>query len=871
MLNLTPNNKRLIIVDGSSYLHRAYHALPSLVNKDGMPTGAIFGVLKMLKKLISNLHPDYFAVVFDAPGKNFRHDLYKDYKATRRQMDGDLKVQIEPLYQLIDKLGFKLILQSGVEADDVIGSMLTRFGKEPGLQIIVSTADKDFAQLVTPEINLVNTMTDQVLDPAGIVAKFGVRPDQIIDYLTLIGDNSDNVPGVPGVGAKTAVKWLTAYQSLDNLIAKQNELKGKVGKAFRHSVQQFAITRRLVTIKTDLPLTFNLADLVIQPECRSDVEQLYQKLGFKSLIFREKIVSDKKNSSNSATNLVVTRDNLASFGAELRTSEKIAVIFHTDNNHAVDAKLLGIALSYKDDLSLYLSVNEADSASFTVAEVLALLPKKALKITDELKLVYEICEKYQLKISDFWFDVKLAAYLLDSSYHRYDLPALAERYLNFAGPKDTHDCAALSTLAFKLYQILSSKFFDVDNAVVRKLYDTVELPLTKILAGMESAGIKIDVEYLQAYSQILAKKLSTLEMEAYQEAGEVFNLNSPAQLQEILFSKLKLPSIAKTSTGQASTAEESLQLLAAQGYKLPEIILSYRKLAKLKSTYTDALPLEVSQVTGRIHTHYQQTVTTTGRLSSTNPNLQNIPARTEDGRLIRKSFIAPRGFKLLSADYSQIELRVMAHLSEDPVLIRAFHNGVDIHRLVASEIFGINLDDVTESERRVAKTINFGLIYGMTAFGLAKRIGFSRAEADIYVNNYFRRFAGVKAFMDEIIALAKRQGFVSTMLGRRIYLPELQAKRPMQRQAAFRQAINAPIQGSAADIMKLAMIQAAELNEPGKITMLLQVHDELIFEVVEDKIAAVKQRLKEQMEQVIALKVPLLVTIGEGLNWDEAH
>ncbi|SIO16798.1 DNA polymerase I [Sulfurivirga caldicuralii] len=909
----------LILVDGSSYLFRAYHALPPLTTSDGTPTGAMYGVINMVGKLLDTYQPQRIAVVFDARGKNFRHEMYEAYKANRPPMPDDLAQQIEPLHQFIRALGIPVVVIDGVEADDVIGTLATQAARE-GKQVLISTGDKDMAQLVNDHITLIDTMKDQILERDGVIKKYGVAPEQMVDYLALMGDSSDNIPGVPKVGPKTAAKWLQQYGDLDALIAHADEIKGKVGENLRAHLDQLRLSRELTRIRTDLDLPIRWQDLVKQPEDDEKLLELIRRYEFNSWLNRKLAghplfggSEDEKNApaqTNTTQDVPVILDDAALnvWVKRLKKAELFAIDCETTALDPMRARLVGISFAVADDDDVeaaylplahdYPGVPEQLPID-QVLETLRPLLEQAPKAGQNLKYDWHVFKNAGITLEPITHDTMLQSYVLNST-ERHGLDELALKYL---GHRTTHytDVAGKgrkqinfaqvpleqaapyaaedAELVLRLHKVLWPKLEQDEK--LRHIYEGIEIPLEPVLARMEHTGVLLDAEQLKAYSKELAKRLKELEQQAWKLAGEEFNLNSPQQLQTILFDKLGLPVLKKTPKGQPSTAESVLQELAEQGHELPKLILEYRGLAKLKSTYTDALVKQIDPDTGRVHTSYQQAVTATGRLSSTDPNLQNIPVRTPEGRRIRQAFIAPQGSKILAADYSQIELRIMAHFSGDENLIKAFEQGLDIHRATAAEIFGVPVDEVTPEMRRHAKTVNFGLIYGMSAYGLAQQLEIDRKQAQAYIDTYFERYPGVRRYMDEIREKAKQQGYVETLMGRRLYLPDIHSKNPQVRQYAERAAINAPLQGTAADIIKTAMIRIdAWLREDlpadalyGDTRMILQVHDELVFEVpgevtLEHPIA---RTIRETMESAMTLRVPLVADVGIGPNWEAAH
>lgn len=902
----------IVLVDGSSYLFRAYHALPPLTNSKGQATGAIFGVANMLRKLLAEYPTHHVAVVFDTKSKNFRHELYPDYKANRPEMPEELTSQIAPLHQLIQALGLPLIAVEGIEADDVIGT-LAKQAIIDGRQVVISTGDKDFAQLVCKNIILINTMSSSKLDEAGIEQKFGVKPNQIIDYLTLMGDTVDNVPGVPGVGPKTAAKWLNQYQNLDNMIEHANEIKGKVGDSFREKIPYLAIAKKLVTIHQDMDLPVGIQDLILQPNDVDQLKILFADLEFKSWLKEleakgttiqsnlqlKKTEANSAATSNIAYQAILTETELNELIANCQKNKKYVLDTETDSLFALEANLVGLALSYQSGQGAYipLSHDYEDAPkqldkSKVLAKIKPLLENSQnLIIAQNLKYDAQVLKNVDIDIKATSFDTMLASYVLQSSGTRHDMDSLAKKYLNYTtisfeevagkGVKqktfnqiDLAQAVPYSgedaDITYRLYDCFSEKL--AESPKQKWVFDNIEMPLVPVLTQMERHGIAIDVEKLTEHSKALEIQIKKLEEQVYEQSGQMFNLSSPKQLQEILYDKLGLPVLEKTPTGQPSTSESVLSKLA-EFHEIPKMILEYRSLSKLKSTYTDRLPEQIFAKTGRVHTSFHQAVAATGRLSSSDPNLQNIPIRTEEGRKIRQAFIAEPGWCLVSADYSQVELRIMAHLSKDPGLIQAFSVGEDIHRHTAAEVFGVEKSQVTDLQRRHAKAINFGLIYGMSAFGLAKQIQASREEAQAYINQYFHRYPGVKVYMDDIRAHAKKYGFVETLTGRRLYLPEINSKNRMQQLASERAAINAPMQGTAADLIKLAMIELQKWIDtvPDKIKMVLQVHDELVFEVKQGFLDAASEVIKQKMVTALKLDVPLEVSVGVGANWDEAH
>jgi DNA polymerase-1 len=859
-----------ILVDGSSYFYRAFHALPPLTNSKGQSTGAIYGVVNMIKRLIKDYSPTRFAVIFDAPGKTFRDEWYPAYKATRSPTPPELRSQFQPLIAVLKAMGIPMIIMDGVEADDVIGT-LAHAATEQSMPVLISTGDKDMAQLVNEHVELINTMTNQRLNEAGVRDKFGVSPQQIIDYLTLVGDTSDNIPGVPKCGPKTAVKWLTHYQTLDNLIHCADEIDGKIGESLRASLPHLELSKRLVTIKLDLLLPTPLDALVLQPIDHDALLTLAQELEFKGWI-KELSLNNTNTPTNTAPSTApseaVIINNPTAFAqclVQCAAAPSLCVYLKTEQNH-----LVGIALATAPNHSVYIPFSTINEPSWLscVSVLNALKPilenPQIQKIGHDLKRDYTLLKRHEITLTGLAFDTMLESYLLNSTLRRHDLSTLLS--MNNLPEKSIEAPASLLfTLHNHLYQQLSDP--------LRNVLNTIEMPLVSILANMERHGVLIDATQLAQQGTRLHLQIQALEEEAYQLAGRTFNLNSPKQLLDVLYHEQHLPILARTPKGQPSTGESVLQELAAL-YRLPAVILEYRSLSKLVSTYIDALPKHMDVHTQRVHTSYNQAVTATGRLSSSDPNLQNIPIRHPEGRLIRRAFIAPPGTRLLTADYSQIELRIMAHLSQDPQLQLAFANGWDIHSATASELFSIALSEVSTEQRRRAKAVNFGLIYGMSAFGLAKQLGIERHDAQHYMNRYFERYPGVQAFMEQTRQQAHDQGYVETIFGRRLYVPEINAHNAIRRKAAERMAINAPLQGSAADLIKKAMINVAtwlNTKENPPACMIMQVHDELVFEVQIDAMESVQQTIRKLMEHAITLSVPLCVSIGTGNDWDSAH
>ncbi len=890
--------KPLMLVDGSSYLYRAFHALPPLTNSKGFPTGAIYGMVSMLNRLIADHEPEEMAVIFDAKGKTFRDELYADYKATRKETPSELIQQIAPIHQIILAMGLPLLVVEGVEADDVIAT-LARNATQHGQFTLIATSDKDLAQLVSPHIHLVNTMTNVILDEAGVKAKFGVPPSGIIDYLTLVGDTSDNIPGIPQVGPKTAVKWLETYHSVAGLIEHADDIKGKVGETLRAHLKDLDWMRQLVTVKDDVSLPIQVNELKRKPADTEALIALYKELEFKgwlSALLAQ--TPDHHQTERKQYVTIDTEEKLATWIADLKKSKYFAVDTETTSLDYIEAKLVGLSFALPGWKAAYLPVGhdyvnappQLDKKA-VLAQLKPLLENENIqKIGQNLKYDAEILANEGITLRGITFDTMIESYVLDSTSNNYDLDSLALKYLGWrtitfeevAGKgakqitfnhvsveKAAEYAAEDADVTLRLHDALWPRLEKEKG--LKQIFTDIEMPLVPVLATMERHGVLIDPHVLKAQEKTMQARLATLEKSIFAISGTPFNLNSPKQLQEILFQTLKLPILQKTPTGQPSTADAVLQELAMD-FEIPALIIEYRSLSKLISTYTTRLVEQISPKTNRIHTSYHQTGTATGRLSSSDPNLQNIPIRTEEGKRIREAFIAPPGYQLLSADYSQIELRLMAHMSDDTGLIQAFLNGMDIHRATAAEVWGVAPDDVTPDMRRHAKAINFGLIYGMSAFGLTRQLNISRQEAEEYIERYFKRYPRVREYMESTRESAKARGFVETVWGRRLYLPEIQASQMMRRKAAERAAINAPLQGSAADIIKLAMIHIDK--ELAKHTldayMIMQVHDELVFEVKAEQIPAATEMIQRLMTNCVSLKVPILVAVGTGNNWNEA-
>jgi len=897
---MTKNSaKPLILVDGSSYLYRAFHALPALTNSKGQPTGAIYGMIAMLRRLIADYQPEYMAVVFDSKQKTFRDDLYEHYKANRTAMPDELIQQIEPIHAAIRAQGLPLIMIEGVEADDVIGTLAVQ-ATAANKQTIISTGDKDLAQLVNDHVTLINTMTNTVLNSETVLEKFGVPPERIIDYLTLVGDTSDNVPGVPQVGPKTAAKWLKEYGSLEQIIKSAEKISGKVGENLRSHLSQIPLTKSLVTIKLDVELPLTLETLQLSPPDKEKLIQLYKDLEFKTWLSELLAENPQTTNADKYANYEIITDEAAldRWVQLLSQADYFAFDTETTDLNAQSARLVGVSFAVAPGKAAYVPFgHDYLGAPMQLSENLVLQKlspvlsdSRIKKIGQNLKYDMQVLSHYQLVLNGIAYDTMLESYVLDSVATNHNMDALALKYLGWrtisfeeiAG-KGSHQ------LTFNQIDLQQAAMYAAEDADVTlrlhqtlwprlnqetglpKIFNEIEMPLVPVLARIESNGVLIAAEQLKMQSHELKARLQILTEEAFQLAGIDFNLNSPKQLQEILFDKLKLPVLQKTPKGQPSTADAVLQELALD-FLLPKLIIEYRSLSKLISTYTDRLPEQINARTGRVHTCYHQAGTATGRLSSSDPNLQNIPVRTAEGRRIRQAFIAPRGYKILSADYSQIELRLMAHISQDSQLLSAFKQNLDIHQATAAEVWGVPLNDVTSDMRRGAKAINFGLIYGMSSFGLARQLGIDRKAAQEYIERYFARYPGVKTYMDETRLKARERGFVETLWGRRLYLPDINSRQIPRQKAAERTAINAPLQGSAADIIKLAMIrldrQLSEMQIDAKIIM--QVHDELVLEVAESILPQVMEMVRAQMTQAIQLDVPLVVAVGSGDNWDQA-
>ncbi|KQZ56936.1 DNA polymerase I [Lysobacter sp. Root559] len=921
--------KRLVLIDGSSYLYRAFHALPPLMNEAGEPTGALFGVVNMLRSTL-NERPDYVAFVVDAPGKTFRDDLDPQYKANRPPMPDDLRSQVLPMCEIVEALGIPILRIDGVEADDVIGTLALQ-AAGTGIDVTISTGDKDFAQLVRPGVALVNTMSGSRMDSdESVFAKFGVRPNQVIDLLSLMGDSVDNIPGVEKCGPKTAAKWLAEYDSLDGVIAHADQVKGKIGDNLRAALQRLPLNRQLATIKTDVALERGPTDLALRERHAEDLRRLYARYGFKQALreleggagsAENELAADRAGlrataagharSSASAEapdaalaakgeyETIVEPAQLHALVAKLQAAAEFAFDCETDSLDPMRARLVGLSFAVEPERAYYLPVGHdypgvpAQLALDTVRDALrpVFADPARRKLGQHGKYDLHVLRRHGIDVAGYADDTMLESFVYNATASRHDMDSLAKRYLGYdtikysdvtgKGAKAisfsqvalddaTRYAAEDADVTLRLHRVLGAKL--AAEPALERVYREIEIPLVPVLERIEANGVMIDADELRRQSQDLGKRMLAAQQKATELAGRTFNLDSPKQLQALLFDELKLPALIKTPTGQPSTNEEALEAIADQ-HELPRVILEYRGLAKLRSTYTDKLSEIVNPDTGRVHTSYHQAGAATGRLASSDPNLQNIPIRTEDGRRIRRAFIAPEGCKLVACDYSQIELRIMAHLSEDEGLLRAFASGADIHRATAAEVFGKAMDEVSGNERRAAKAINFGLMYGMSAFGLARQLGIGRGEAQDYIALYFSRYPGVRDFMERTRQDAREKGYVETVFGRRLYLENIKASNQGLRAGAERAAINAPMQGTAADIIKRAMItiDAWLAGQGGQARMILQVHDELVFEVRAGFVDTLVAQAGAMMSGAAELRVPLVVDSGVGDNWDEAH
>ncbi len=909
------SDKTLYLVDGSAYLYRAYFvpALQRLKNEKGEPTGMIYGVINMVNRMLSEYKPKYMAVVFDAPGKTFRHDMYDQYKATRPPMPDDLRAQIQPTKDIIKALGIPLIEKVGVEADDVMGT-LGVMATDAGFKTVISTGDKDLAQLVNADVMLIDTMRNTVLDYNGVVEKFGVEPAQIIDYLTLIGDTSDNIPGVNKVGPKTAVKWLKQHQDLDTIIANADDVKGKVGEYLREALPQIPLSKALVTIDVELELECQVDELVITDEDIAALNQLSDDCGIKSLkrsgqddMFAADTPAskpEKQELTKKDYTCIQDLDTLKQWMKNIEKAKIVAFDLETTSINPMQADIVGLSFAFEAGDAAYVPLahvedsliddNKIIDSQLDLQSVLDIVipvinnPEIEL-IGQHFKYDMNVLSNYGIDINGLNNDSLMESYVLDTN-GRHDMDTLAMQYLQIQTTKyeeicgkgakqigfaqvaidvATHYAAEDADITLQLHLTLKDLLSKQEKQL--KVYQEIEMPLVNVLAKIEQTGVLVDRDILKIQSHELGVKIEELKQHAYKLVGREFNLNSPKQLQEILFEEQGIPVIKKTPTGLPSTSEDVLQELAEE-HELPKIIIENRSLSKLKSTYTDKLPLEINTKSGRIHTSYHQAVTTTGRLSSSNPNLQNIPIRTAEGRRIRQAFVAPKGFKIMAADYSQIELRIMAHLSQDENLLDSFAKNQDVHSRTASQVFEVELDKVSSDQRRAAKAINFGLMYGMSAFGLAKQLGVTRKEAQGYMNSYFEQYPKVADFMKDIKESAKENAYVDTLFGRRLFFPEIKNRNGRIRAGAERAAINAPMQGTAADIIKKAMLDVyAGIKNNDDIRMIMQVHDELVFEIREDKADELTDQVRQLMENAVKLDIPLKVDTGIGVNWDEAH
>ncbi|WP_349343877.1 DNA polymerase I [Marinobacter sp. MMG032] len=906
------NTPPVVLVDGSSYLFRAYHALPPLTTSKNHPTGAIKGVISMIRRLEQDFPGSKMVVVFDAKGKTFRHDLYEEYKANRPPMPEDLACQIEPIHEIVKAMGLPLLTVTGVEADDVIGTLANE-ATSKGIDVVVSTGDKDMAQLVSDHVTLINTMTETRMDRDGVVEKFGVTPEQIVDYLALVGDKVDNIPGVNKCGPKTAVKWLQSYENLDNVIEHADEIKGKIGEYLREATETLPLSRELATIRTDVELDFGLEDLKLREQ---DDEQLLEL--FKEYEFRTWIAELEQEETSSSGNpqsredkpeqeagkkdysVITDQKELDQWLERLKSADLFAFDTETTSLRYIDAEIVGVSFAINPGEAAYVPLGhdymgapEQLDRDQVLDQLKPLLEDPQLaKVGQNLKYDKNVLANHGITLEGIAEDTMLESYVLNSVATRHDMDSLAMHYLgektisfeSIAGKgakqltfnqieleKAAPYAAEDADITLRLHQTLRPQLKATGK--LASVYEEIDLPLVPVLSRMEQRGTLISASTLRQHSQELAERMAELEKEAHDVAGETFNLGSTKQLQAIFYDKMGLPVIKKTPKGAPSTAEPVLQELAHE-HELPRLILEHRSLSKLKSTYTDTLPELIHHRTGRVHTSYHQAVTATGRLSSSEPNLQNIPIRSEQGRRIRQAFIAPEGYKLVAADYSQIELRIMAHLSGDKGLLKAFEKGEDIHKATASEVFGVSLEEVSSDQRRSAKAINFGLIYGMSAFGLSRQLDVERKVAQQYIDRYFERYPGVLKYMDNIRKQAHDDGFVETLFGRRLYLPEINARNKQLQQAAERTAINAPMQGTAADIIKRAMVDVENWllkDHADEARMTMQVHDELILEVKESALDKIRSGLEKRMSAAAELDVPLLVEAGAGDNWDEAH
>ena len=897
----------LILIDGSSFLFRAFYVpqLKRMTTTSGQPTGAVFGTINMIKSLQSEYPQAQLVAIFDAKGKNFRHEIYEEYKANRPPMPDELRSQVEYVHQAIAALGIPLVIEPEVEADDVIGTYAKQ-AEQQGAKVLIASSDKDLAQVVTANVHMVDTMKKIVLDEAGVVEKFGVRPEQIIDYLTLMGDSSDNVPGVPKVGPKTAVKWIKEYGSLDDIIANAEKIGGKVGENLREFIPQIPRSKDLVTIRCELPLSKNVAELKQSEPDDTTLVDLYKTLQFKKWLAElgedlepesAEVAVPEFKAGNYET--IFTKEAFREWLVRLKSCEGFCFDTETTSIDAQQAELVGISFAIESGEAAYVPLAHSYEGapqqldlSWVTNELKPVFEDPEIaKIGQNLKYDISVLANYDVQVKGVAFDTMLQSYVLDSVANRHDMDTLSQMHLGHkpvpftevAGKgksqvtfdkvdidKASHYAAEDADITLRLHHALMPKLSRQPR--LHQIYTELEIPLVAVLSSIESNGVLIDDTMLLQQSQELSAQMQSLETQAYDLAGSEFNIASPKQIQEVLYDKMGLPVLKKTPKGAPSTAEDELQELAME-HELPQLILAHRSVGKLKSTYTDKLPMMINPRTSRVHTSYHQAVAATGRLSSSDPNLQNIPIRTAEGRRIREAFIAPEGRKILAADYSQIELRIMAHLSADKALVHAFENDLDVHRATASEIFDVALEDVSDQQRRHSKAVNFGLIYGMSAFGLAKQLRIERKQAQNYIDQYFAQYPGVKDYMENTREFAREHGYVETVFGRRLYLPDINAKNHNMRQYAERTAINAPMQGTAADIIKMAMIEVQEFLQSSDCgsKMIMQVHDELVFEVDEKAVEKMTQIFCQKMQNVAKLNVPILVDAGAGENWALAH
>ncbi len=905
--------KKLLLVDGSSYLYRAFYALPGFKSPDGHPTGVIYGVLNMLRHIHKQYPSDYSVCIFDAKGKTFRNDIFSDYKANRPSMPEELAMQIEPLTQAIKAMGWPILIKEGVEADDVIGTLAKKANKK-NINVMISTGDKDLAQLVNQKTTLINTMTNEVLDVEGVKNKFGVSPSLIIDYLTIVGDKSDNIPGVEKVGPKTALKWLNEYQSLDRIIHNAENFSGVIGENLKKSKNWLPTAKDLITIRCDLDIELNWVQIERRPINQNELKRIYKRFNFstwlkelasnsiKNNAGEEKIKEELKSSQFIATKSYTTiknKNTLDKWIQKIKNKKLLAIDTETNSLDVMTAKLVGISICTQPGVAAYIPLSHEHATNedqlilqFVIEQLKPVLEDSSIiKVGQNIKYDSHIFLNYGIELNGIEEDTMLMSYVLESG-QSHSMDKLSQRYLN-------HECISFESLVGKgvkqltfdqisieeaseyaaedadvtLQLYLQLKKILIKNKGLWDVYKKIEVPSMQALIKIERNGVLIDYKALQNQSHKIGKELISLEEKAFTLAGQPFNLSSPKQLQEILFEKLQITPLKKTPTGTPSTSEEVLKELA-QNYPLPKLLLKYRSLAKLKSTYTDKLPKMINHATGRVHTNYNQAVAITGRLASANPNLQNIPIKTAEGRKIRETFIAPKTAKILSADYSQIELRIMAHLSQDNRLIEAFRNNEDIHKITAAEIFNASIDNISSEQRRYAKVINFGLIYGMSPFGLAKNLNIEISAAQSYIDRYFSQYPNVRQYMEDAKQTAKEKGYVETFFGRRLWLPDINNSNGIRRAAAERAAINGPMQGTAADLIKLAMIDIHNwINKQSDIVgkMIMQVHDELVFEVPDSEVDIFMIQIPKLMEKVSTFDVPLVVKIGSGVNWEQAH